>query len=141
MREDTAPTPAAQANSGSFFLFVPASIACRRDLTKSSKLLFGTLNARAKRRKSDVCRARQDDLCEEIGVHRSTLIRSLHQLKGSPDKEGRPTTTPLISIVRTGRSSWYRILPLGGGKRRPESSIDPAPMPTPQAEPIPLWVF
>jgi len=138
MAKNTALTPTAQANSASFFLFVPASIACRRDLTKSSKLLFGTLNARAKRRKSDVCRARQEDLCEEIGVHRSTLIRSLYQLKGSPDKEGRPTTTPLISIVRTGRSSWYRILPLEGGKRRPGSSIDPGPIPVHQAEPIPL---
>lgn len=125
-----------QAVNPTPFLNLPAAVARRKDLSKSTKLVYGCINAHAKRRKRDVCRIRQDVMCREIDAHPATVKRALHQLRGSPGPDGIPTTPPLIATVRTGRSSYYRLLPLVDTEGSEEPNPFDAGESVPQADEI-----
>jgi hypothetical protein len=109
------------------FLNIPDTVSKRSDLTASSKLVFGVLNRYSlisRKHGKDVFRLRKSKIAELTGLSASTVTRCLYQLRGKPQTTGtpgRPSSNgsaplfefdPLIQVIATGRSSYYRILPI-----------------------------
>lgn len=114
MTNSIQPARSGQVNSSTQFLNIPVEIA-HLPLTVSAKLVYGALKMHC--RHKNICRVRWAVLQAETGCSRATVARSLRALRGAQ----------LVGNLRTGRSSYYYLIPPDPPEDVDNSALDTDP--------------
>ena len=113
--KDSSAEPATQAKPQFANIPLP-EVTAHPHLSQTAKLVYGCLRRLSKineKRGKDTFRIREDKLAAQIDRSKRTVSRAIRELRGNPDQHGTPEFDPLIVVVYTGRSSYYKLLPIG----------------------------